>query len=276
MRLGLGVFHLLAFPVYWHRIGATISTVMNIPSSRTRLVMGNWKMHGSLAANAELLDSLKAGVGRLGQTQLAVCVPHPYLAQAQAALTGTPITWGAQDVSAHTQGAYTGEVAAGMLADFACTWVLCGHSERRALHAETSVRVAAKASAALAAGLTPVVCVGETLADRDAGQVECVIGDQLDPVLALGAEALARLVIAYEPVWAIGTGRTATPEQAQAVHAFIRQSLVGQGAGQVRILYGGSVKAGNAASLFAQSDIDGALVGGASLAADEFLNIAAA
>lgn len=238
--------------------------------------MGNWKMHGSLAANADLLAGIAAGAGRIGQAQVAVCVPHPYLAQAQAILSGTPISWGAQDVSVHAQGAYTGEVSAAMLADFGCTWVLCGHSERRALHAEGSAQVAAKAAAALAEGLTPVVCVGETLADRDANDVECVIGDQLDPVLALGTDALTRMIIAYEPVWAIGTGRTATPEQAQAVHAFIRQSLVAQGAGQVRILYGGSVKSGNAADLFAQADIDGALVGGASLVAEEFLNIVAA
>jgi triosephosphate isomerase len=244
--------------------------------TRNRLVMGNWKMHGTLAANAALLDGLLAGAARAGETQLAVCAPFPYLAQTRDALANSPISWGAQDVSVHTQGAYTGEVAPAMLADFGCTWVLCGHSERRALHGESSALVAAKAASALAAGLTPVVCVGETLSDRDAGQVDCVIGDQLDPVLALGAESLARMVIAYEPVWAIGTGRTATPEQAQAVHAFIRTALTQSGAGQVRILYGGSVKAANAASLFAQPDIDGALVGGASLVADEFLNIAAA
>ena len=244
--------------------------------TRTRLVMGNWKMHGSLAANAALLGDLVAGAARAGGAQLAVCTPFPYLAQARNALAGSPISWGAQDVSVHAQGAYTGEVAPAMLADFGCSWVLCGHSERRALHGETSDLVAAKAAAALAAGLTPVVCLGETLDDRDAGQVEQVISSQLQPVLALGAESLARMVIAYEPVWAIGTGRTATPEQAQAVHAFIRAALVQHGAGQVRILYGGSVKAGNAASLFTQPDIDGALVGGASLVADEFLNIAAA
>jgi triosephosphate isomerase len=238
--------------------------------------MGNWKMHGSLADNAALLDGLAAGAQRAGDVQLAVCVPFPYLDQARRALAGTAISWGAQDVSVHDRGAYTGEVAASMLADFACSWVLCGHSERRALHGESSALVAAKAAAALGAGLTPVVCVGETLADRDAGDVECVIGDQLDPILALGADALSRMVLAYEPVWAIGTGRTATPEQAQAVHGFIRATLARQGAGQTRILYGGSVKAGNAAALFAQPDIDGALVGGASLVADEFLNIAAA
>ncbi|MGB6008933.1 triose-phosphate isomerase [Castellaniella sp.] len=243
---------------------------------RSRLIMGNWKMHGSLADNAALLGGLVAGAQRAGDAQLAVCVPFPYLEQARQALAGAAITWGAQDVSVHDRGAYTGEVSAAMLADFACAWVLCGHSERRAMHGESSALVAAKAVAALGAGLTPVVCVGETLADRDAGQAECVIGDQLDPILALGADALSRMVLAYEPVWAIGTGRTATPEQAQAVHGFIRASLAQQGAAQTRILYGGSVKAANAAALFAQPDIDGALVGGASLVADEFLNIAAA
>lgn len=250
---------------------------MNTPQSRTRLVMGNWKMHGSMQANAALLAEIKAGVAaRPVVGELALCVPHPYLAQAQSVLAGSAVSWGAQDVSAHAQGAYTGEVSAPMLADFACRWVLCGHSERRALHNESSAQVATKAIAALAAGLSPVVCVGETLSDRDANDVECVILDQLDPILTLGAESLSRVVIAYEPVWAIGTGRTATPEQAQAVHAFIRRELAGVGAGQIRIIYGGSVKATNAASLFAQPDIDGALVGGASLVADEFLNIAAA
>ncbi|MFT0534383.1 triose-phosphate isomerase [Castellaniella hirudinis] len=244
--------------------------------SRTRLVMGNWKMHGSLAENTVLLDGLLAGAARVQGTQVAVCVPFPYLAQARQALVGSPIGWGAQDISTHERGAYTGEVSAAMLADFGVSWVLCGHSERRALHGETSRQVAEKAVAALGAGLAPVVCVGETLADRDAGQAESIIAEQLAPVLALGADALARLVIAYEPVWAIGTGRTATPDQAQAVHAFIRAALTRHGAGQTRVLYGGSVKAANAASLFAQPDIDGALVGGAALVAEEFLNIAAA
>ncbi|MDN5843074.1 MAG: triose-phosphate isomerase [Alcaligenaceae bacterium] len=248
---------------------------MNTSPGRTRLVMGNWKMHGSLAANADLLAGIKAGAAR-ATGEVALCVPFPYLEQARSALSGSAVTWGAQDVSVHAQGAYTGEVSASMLADLACSWVLCGHSERRAMHGESSDVVAAKAATALAAGLTPVVCVGETLSDREADDVERVIGDQLNPVLALGAEALSRLVIAYEPVWAIGTGRTATPEQAQTVHALIRRSLTEHGAGQVRILYGGSVKASNAASLFAQADIDGALVGGASLVAEEFLNIAAA
>ena len=258
--------------------------------TRTRLVMGNWKMHGSLQANAALLGALvsgaQAGVSQAGaqtartsgglQVELAVCGPFPYLAQLQHMLAGTPISWGAQDISVHEQGAYTGEVSGAMLRDFGCSWVLCGHSERRALHAESSSLVAAKVAAAQACGLTPVVCVGETLTDRDSGNAERVIGDQLDPVLALGAQALSHLVVAYEPVWAIGTGRTASPAQAQAVHAFIRAALESHGAGRTRILYGGSVKAANAAELFGQPDIDGALVGGASLVADEFLNIAAA
>ncbi|HEX7385797.1 MAG TPA: triose-phosphate isomerase [Castellaniella sp.] len=244
--------------------------------SRTRLVMGNWKMNGSLLANAALLQALVAGASRARGAQLAVCAPFPYLPQLQELLAGSLISWGAQDVSVHEQGAYTGEVSGSMLRDFACTWVLCGHSERRAMHGESSSLVAAKTSAALALGLAPVVCVGETLADRDAGRVEQVIAEQLEPILGLGAAALNKLVLAYEPVWAIGTGRTASPEQAQAVHGFIRSALTRSEAGQTRILYGGSVKAANAAALFSQPDIDGALVGGASLVADEFLNIAAA
>lgn len=244
--------------------------------SRKRLVMGNWKMHGSLKTNAALLADIAAGAVRAGDTELAVCAPFPYLSQLQIALSGTTVSWGAQDVSVHDHGAYTGEVSASMLAEFGCAWVLCGHSERRAMHAESSEQVAAKAASVLAQGMTPVVCVGETLSDRETDNAECVIGDQLDPILALGTDALLRLVVAYEPVWAIGTGRTATPEQAQAMHAFIRAALAQRGAGQTRVLYGGSVKPANAAALFAQPGIDGALVGGAALVADDFLNIAAA
>jgi len=250
---------------------------MNTASFRKRLVMGNWKMHGGLEANAKLLADLRAGAGILADyCTLAVCAPFPYLAQVSSLLDGSAVSWGAQDVSAHEKGAYTGEVSASMLNDFACAWVLVGHSERRAMHAETDELVADKAKAALAAGLTPVVCVGETLQEQDAGQTLEVIQRQLDPVLALGAEAVSRLVVAYEPVWAIGTGRSATPAQAQDVHAAIRARLAAVNAAQVRVLYGGSVKADNAASLFAMPDIDGALVGGASLVADEFLRIAAA
>jgi triosephosphate isomerase len=202
-------------------------------------------------------------------------VPFPYLAQAGEALKGSAVAWGAQDISAQAQGAFTGEVSGAMLKDFACRYALVGHSERRSLHGESDQLVADKAKAALASELTPVVCVGESLAERDANQVMAVIQRQLAPVLALGAEAVNKMVVAYEPVWAIGTGRTATPEQAQEVHAAIRAALQAIGAGQVQILYGGSVKAANAASLFVMSDIDGALVGGASLVAEDFLAIAA-
>ena len=242
---------------------------------RARLVLGNWKMHGSLAENAALLASLRAADAG-SRCQIGVCVPFPYLAQAAQALQGSAVSWGAQDVSVHEKGAYTGEVSAAMLEDFACRWALAGHSERRAYHGETDQLVADKARAALQAGLTPVVCVGETLAEREAGQTLAVIRRQLAPVLALGADAVARMVLAYEPVWAIGTGRSATPEQAQEVHAAIRAELAALGTSQVQVLYGGSVKAANAASLFAMADIDGALVGGAALVAEEFLRIAAA
>lgn len=250
---------------------------MNTASFRKRLVMGNWKMHGGLEANASLLTDLRAGAGILAEyCTLAVCVPFPYLDQARSQLEGSSVSWGAQDLSAYERGAYTGEVSASMLTDFACHWVLVGHSERRAMHGETDALVAEKTKAALAAGLTPVVCVGETLDQQEAGQTLEVIGKQLAPVLALGSDAVSKLVVAYEPVWAIGTGRTATPAQAQEVHAAIRAKLGSVGASAVRVLYGGSVKADNAASLFAMPDIDGALVGGASLLADEFLRIAAA
>ena len=250
---------------------------------RRKLIAGNWKMHGSLTSNAGLLAGISAGIGAESgapQCEVAVCVPAPYLAQCQSLLQDSRLAWGAQDVSAHAAGAYTGEISAAMLQDFGCRFVIVGHSERRAYHGETSAVVAHKAQRALAAGLVPIVCVGETLAERESGATGAVVQEQLQAVLEVVAPVdtaqLKNLVLAYEPVWAIGTGRTATPEQAQAVHAFIRQSLTQQGAGQVRILYGGSVKAGNAASLFAQPDIDGALVGGASLVAQEFLNIAAA
>ncbi|WP_459617501.1 triose-phosphate isomerase [Bordetella sp. 2513F-2] len=247
---------------------------MTTVETRARLVLGNWKMHGSLAENAALLDALRKA-DAAAHCEFGVCVPFPYLAQAEQALAGSRISWGAQDVSAHEKGAYTGEVSAGMLREFGCRWALAGHSERRSLHGESDQVVADKAAAALEAGLVPVVCVGESLAEREAGETLAVIRRQLAPVLALGAQAVAGMVLAYEPVWAIGTGRTATPEQAQEVHGAIRAALQELGAGQVRVLYGGSVKAANAASLFAMPDIDGALVGGASLVAEEFLRIAA-
>lgn len=243
---------------------------------RRKLVAGNWKMHGTLADNEALLTALLAGMGGV-KADVAVCVPFPYLAQVQASLTGTPVAWGAQNMSEHAKGAYTGEVSAAMLNDFGCRYVIVGHSERRALYGESDAVVAEKYAAAQAAGLLPILCVGESLNEREECLTEQVVGRQLDAVLArCGVGSLARAVIAYEPVWAIGTGVTATPDQAQAVHAFLRGKVRGLdatiAAGLV-IQYGGSVKAANAVELFAQPDIDGGLIGGASLSADEFLAI---
>lgn len=233
---------------------------------RARLVAGNWKMHGSRAANQALLDAIVAGVAGV---ECAVCVPFPYLAQVAERLRGTRIAWGAQNLSAHASGAHTGEVSAAMLAEFGCRYVLVGHSERRQLYGETDAQAAAKFAAAQAARITPILCVGETLEERDAGRTEAVVARQLDA--ALGKGGFGDAVLAYEPVWAIGTGRTATPEQAQAVHAFLRQR-VGAAA---RILYGGSVKPDNAAAIFAKPDVDGGLIGGAALVAKDFLAICA-
>ncbi|MDP2169679.1 MAG: triose-phosphate isomerase [Thiobacillus sp.] len=241
---------------------------------RKKLVAGNWKMHGSLAENAALLSALKPALAGI---EAVVCVPFPYLAQAQAELTGSSIAWGAQNVSEQTKGAFTGEVSASMLLDFGCTYVIVGHSERRSLYGESDALVARKYVAAQAAGLTPILCVGESLAERESGVTEAVVSRQLDAVIdAAGVASLAGAVIAYEPVWAIGTGKTASPEQAQAVHAFIRgrvAALDASVADQLVIQYGGSVKAANAAELMAQPDIDGGLIGGASLVADEFAAI---
>lgn len=246
---------------------------------RNKLVIGNWKMHGSLADNLGLLHQVRAGATEL-QAGVAVCVPYPYLAQARSALDGSAVSWGAQDVSEYKSGAYTGEVSAAMLVDFGCRYVLVGHSERRSFYGDTDQVVAAKAAAALAQGLTPVVCVGETLEEREAGITAAVVGRQLDAVLErCGVAALAKAVLAYEPVWAIGTGKTASPAQAQEVHQQIRARVAAQNAqvaAGVQILYGGSVKPGNAAELFAQADIDGGLIGGASLVAKDFLAICAA
>jgi triosephosphate isomerase len=241
---------------------------------RGKLVVGNWKMNGGLAVNARLLDRLVSGWHPTAGCLLAVCVPYPYLGQAQAALSGSPIAWGAQDVSAHAAGAYTGEVAATMLAEFGCRYALVGHSERRQLHGETDAEVAAKAKAARDAGVTPVVCVGETLAEREAGATNAVVLRQLGAVVEVLGAATTEIVLAYEPVWAIGTGRTASPEAAQDVHATLRGALATANAANVPVLYGGSVKAGNAAALFAKPNVDGGLVGGASLSAEEFLAIA--
>lgn len=235
--------------------------------TRTRLVAGNWKMHGNRAANAALLDAIVRGQGNAVEAECAVCVPFPYLAQAAERLRGTAIAWGAQNLSEHGQGAYTGEVSAAMLAEFGCKYVIVGHSERRQLFGETDEQVAAKFAAARRGGLTPILCVGETLAEREAGRTEQVVGRQLDAILKV--ENFSGAVLAYEPVWAIGTGRNATPEQAQAVHAFLRTKVPSG----TRIVYGGSMKAANAAGLLAMPDIDGGLIGGASLAAEEFLAI---
>ncbi len=244
---------------------------------RRILVAGNWKMHGSRAMVKELLAGLLAGAGNENGTDLAVFPPFPYLCDAQAMLKGSPISWGAQTLNPVAQGAHTGEVSAGMLLDFGCRYVLVGHSERRTIYGESDEDVAERFEAALAAGLEPVLCVGETLEERERGETESVVDRQINAVLdRCGIGGFARAVVAYEPVWAIGTGKTASPDQAQAVHAFIRDKFVSQDdiiAGQLRILYGGSVNGSNAAELFARDDIDGGLVGGASLKVGDFLAI---
>ena len=231
-------------------------------------------MHGSLAENAALLAALKSS---LADIEAVVCVPFPYLAQAQSQLAGSSIAWGAQNLSEHAKGAYTGEVSASMLRDFGCHYVIVGHSERRSLFGESDQQVAAKYVAAQAGGLIPILCVGESLQEREAGVTEQVVGRQLEAVIGTaGVGSLANAIIAYEPVWAIGTGKTATPEQAQAVHAFIRGKVAALDAAiadDLIIQYGGSVKAANAPELLAQPDIDGGLIGGASLIAEEFTAI---
>lgn len=240
---------------------------------RKKLVVGNWKMHGSRAANAQLLAGLKeAGPWN---ADVAVCVPFPYIAETALALTGTAIAYGAQDCSSQKQGAYTGEVSSAMLQDIGCRYAIVGHSERRAYHAESDQLVADKAKAALAHGVTPIVCVGETRAEREAGQTEAVVKRQLAAVIHTLGHCCGEMVVAYEPVWAIGTGLTATPAEAQAVHAVLRAQLhaATDKSGAMRILYGGSVKADNAAELFSQPDIDGGLIGGASLKVADFAAI---
>jgi triosephosphate isomerase (TIM) len=240
---------------------------------RKKLIVGNWKMNASHAASAELLAGIVAAAPF--DADVAVCVPYPYLAEVAKVLATSDIRWGAQDCSAHEQGAYTGEVSAAMLAEFGCRYVIVGHSERRAMHAESDQLVADKAKAALARGLTPIVCVGETLAQREAGETEAVVKRQLSAVIHTLAHCAGEMVVAYEPVWAIGTGRTATPEQAQAVHALLRAQLraATARANDMKILYGGSLKPDNAEPLLAQPDIDGGLIGGASLKAAEFVAI---
>ena len=247
---------------------------------RRPLIAGNWKMHGSRAENAELIEALLLGLPAQTPVEIAVCPPFVYLWETARLLKSSSIALGAQSVCAEALGAFTGEVSAGMLKDVGCKYVIVGHSERRAIYKEDDALVARKFLAAQSQGLIPVLCVGETLEERERGQTMQVVSRQLAAVLDLaGAAALRTAVIAYEPVWAIGTGKNATPAQAQEVHAYIRTAIAGRDAkiaADVRILYGGSVKAANAHELFAMPDVDGGLVGGASLKADEFLKICAA
>jgi triosephosphate isomerase (TIM) len=242
--------------------------------ARRQLVVGNWKMHGSRAGNAALL----AGVlqARPLACEVAVCVPYPFLGDTAVSLAETGLHWGAQDCSMHEQGAFTGEVSVAMLQEFGCRYVIVGHSERRALHGETDQLVADKAKICLAHGVTPIVCVGETRTQRESGQTDDVVKRQMATVIQTLAHCAGEIVVAYEPVWAIGTGLTATPEQAQAVHGLLRAQLraaTGERAAEMKILYGGSVKPDNAATLFGQADIDGGLIGGASLKAADFVAI---
>lgn len=244
---------------------------------RQPIIAGNWKMNGSRESIKALLDGIKAGIGEVKSAEVAVCAPYVYLADAQAQLEGTPIVWGAQNVSKEASGAFTGEIATSMLLDFGCSYAIVGHSERRSLYGETDELVAEKFEVVRQAGLKPILCIGETLEEREKGVTTDVCARQLNAVIEhSGVEALVDGVIAYEPVWAIGTGKTATPEQAQETHAAIRQLIAEKNANvaaKVRIQYGGSMNAGNAAELLAMEDIDGGLIGGASLKADDFLAI---
>lgn len=247
---------------------------------RKPLVAGNWKMNGSRTGAKELVAGVVAGLGQVAKAEVAICPPYVFLGDVGNQLAGTPLVLGAQNCAVEKSGAFTGEVAVAMLVDYACHYVIVGHSERRALYGEDDGVVARKFAAVRQAGLVPILCVGELLAEREQGITEAVVGRQLDAVMDLeGVDALAQAVIAYEPVWAIGTGRTATPQQAQDVHAFIRGRVAARSpavADKVRILYGGSVKGSNAAELFAMADVDGGLIGGASLNVAEFLAICAA
>lgn len=241
---------------------------------KKKLIAGNWKMNGSLAANEALIKALLAGLAT-PDCQVALCVPAVYLAQCQALLTGSVIELGAQDLSQHQAGAFTGEIDAAMLKEFGVRYCIVGHSERRQYHFETDVLVAAKVTRALACGITPIVCVGETLTEREAGKTEAVVKRQLAAVIHANGHCISEIVLAYEPVWAIGTGKTASAEQAQQVHALLRAQLqaASNQADRIQIIYGGSMNAANAAQLLAQPDIDGGLVGGAALKAADFLSI---
>jgi len=246
-------------------------------TNKLKLIAGNWKMNGGLVANEALVRAIAQGMAGASCT-VAVCVPAPYLHQVNQLRAGTPIELGAQDVSRHEQGAFTGEVSAPMLREFGVRYAIVGHSERRQYHGETDELVAEKAKTALAHGVTPIVCVGETLAEREAGRTQDVVKRQLAAVIHTNGHCISEIVVAYEPVWAIGTGKTATPEQAQEVHALLRAQLKAATPHpeRIHILYGGSMNAGNAAALLAQPDIDGGLIGGASLKAPDFLQIIAA
>jgi triosephosphate isomerase len=244
---------------------------------RQPIIAGNWKMNGSRESIKALLDGIKAGIGEVKSAEVAVCAPFVYLADVQAQLEGSPIAWGAQNVSKEASGAFTGEIATSMLKDFGCTYVIVGHSERRTLYGETDELVAEKFEVVRQAGLKPILCIGETLEEREKGVTNDVCARQINVVISQsGVESLAEGVIAYEPVWAIGTGKTATPEMAQETHAAIRKMIADHSAdvaAKVRIQYGGSMNAGNAADLLAMEDIDGGLIGGASLKAEDFLAI---
>lgn len=244
---------------------------------RRPLVAGNWKMNGNRVDSAALVEGIKRGLGTSTRAEIAVCPPAILIPLVAERLAGTPVAWGGQNLSLHPSGAYTGEISGPMLKDYGCTYVIVGHSERRSLYGETDSIVAEKFAAAQSVGLIPILCVGETLHEREAGETEAVVARQLDAVVQKnGVASLAKAVIAYEPVWAIGTGKTATPAQAQEVHRFIRSRLASKDravADNLRILYGGSMKAANAGELMAQADIDGGLIGGASLQAEEFLAI---
>jgi len=247
---------------------------------RQVLVAGNWKMNGSRESIRSLLDGVTGGMGDVKSAEVAVCAPAIYIPLVEELLTGSEVAWGGEDLSVHASGAYTGEIAASMLNDFHCKYVIIGHSERRTYHDESDELVAEKYEAAMQAGLIPIFCIGETLEQREQGITNDVVARQVDAVInKLGVAALAKGVIAYEPVWAIGTGKTATPEQAQEVHAFIRSRVAASDAPiaeAIQILYGGSMNAANASDLLAQPDIDGGLIGGASLKAEDFLAIAKA
>jgi len=245
---------------------------------RRKLIVGNWKMNGSLVSNQILLEEVKSGLRQQNFGDVAVCVPAPYFAQCQKELANASISWGGQNLSCHEQGAYTGEVSAEMLLDFGCRYVIVGHSERRSYYGEDDQVVAQKVLRALSAGLMPILCVGESLSERESGLTEAVVGRQIDAVLSAveSAADLERIVVAYEPVWAIGTGRTATPQMAQDVHAFLRSKIAVKSSSvslRARLLYGGSMKPDNAKDLLSMPDIDGGLIGGASLKAMDFLSI---